>query len=302
MIQEINIKVTNLIDNVYNFYQVTNDIISYKNQKLFDFCTHEFAIDRGRARPYPGVISGMVVSKVNVGEEDIIGDEATVKANFLVSHYVHRDVEYYNSLIKYFIVVKLIYSEKYEEWYVDDLTEDYEVQKSSYDEGISVINTEPIDNAVKMIQDNIDNFDNINYMFKGKTSNNPLFLDDNYYVDSFNLIYWILYTNGVDVNYRFGLDYLLSSTTFDTIFNKGYKYETMKEEFRQGDILFFNKNDSFIGLYLGDNQFFSILGEFLKDDTHPKIFSLDDYWDKFNGRVLRVKIKDYLEEDTEEGE
>jgi hypothetical protein len=32
------------------------------------------------------------------------------------------------------------------------------------------------------------------------------------------------------------------------------------------------------------------------------VSSLGNYWDKFNGRVLRVKIKDYLEEDTEEGE
>ena len=281
--------VLNLIDNVYNFYQVNNDIITAKNQDLFKFCTHDFAVDRGRARPYPGVISSMIVSKANIENVTIIENEAIVKATFLVSNYVERGVEYYNSLVKYYIDVNLIKDNEDEKWYVDYLKEDYEMKKKVNDDDISVEEIKPIDRAVLMILDNKDNFENIKYRFKGKSGVNPIFSYENYYLDSFSLIYWILYTNEIEVDSDFNLPYLLSTVKFKQISNKGHKYNTILDDLKDGDILFFGKNDSYIGIYLGDNKFFTITGKFPQDNSSPTINDIEEFWEEFNGRVIRYR-------------
>ena len=40
---------------------------------------------------------------------------------------------------------------------------------------------------------------------------------------------------------------------------------------------------------MGDNKFYTLKGAFPKEDIKPKEYNLKDYWNEFNGRVLRYE-------------
>ncbi|MGI4667723.1 hypothetical protein ACR2YZ_28020, partial [Klebsiella pneumoniae] len=61
-----------------------------------------------------------------------------------------------------------------------------------------------------------------------------------------------------------------------------------------GDILFFGRSDTNIGIYVGDGEFISMMGKFPKDETPIGKYKLDDYWNEFNGRVMRFDEEVYI--------
>lgn len=134
---------------------------------------------------------------------------------------------------------------------------------------------------------------NLRYMHRGAPKENPLKnIDSNYNIDMFNVIYWVFNELDIDneLDYPLTQNELINFEFLKQVLPKGHKYKSNKEKIKRGDLLFFDTNDSLVGVYAEDNKFITLTGKFPKDNSTLEILDFNDYWwDRFNGRVMRMK-------------
>src|SRR5699024_12843286 len=97
-----------------------------------------------------------------------------------------------------------------------------------------------------------------------------------------------------EIAYSMIINLFVTEGRFFTVFCKVHKYNVDVSKFIVGDILFFGRSDTNIGIYVGDGEFISMIGKFPKDETSIGKYKLDDYWNEFNGRVMRFDEEVYI--------
>ncbi|XWX29924.1 tail protein [Staphylococcus phage PG-2021_40] len=146
---------------------------------------------------------------------------------------------------------------------------------------------------VRYLLINKPNMSNLKYMYRGTPKVNPLKdVSKDYNIDMFNVVYWVFKEIELDneLDYPLTQNELINYERLQQVFDKGHKYKSNLTNLIKGDILFFDTNDSLIGVYVGENKFITLTGKFPKDNTTLSIHDIDDYWwERFNGRVMRLR-------------
>lgn len=281
------------IDNVFNFDVLTMERVKEKDAEIKKITTEDMYEKVVYIRPYVGVIQSLNPQQIQYESflnngTDIEAELSFRKISYLVDrgsiptdslstvtvHLVERNQEI---LIDYFDEIQdVLYGEYMEEEYV-------------FDEDVPLSTILALD-----LNDNLKSLSNIKYMFKGAPKKNPFGTDKDVYIDTYNLLYWLYLGEDEELAYPMNINYFFTEGRFYTIFGKGHKYKVDVSKFIAGDILFFGRSDTNIGIYVGDGEFISMIGKFPKDETPIGRYKLDDYWNEFNGRVMRFDEEVYI--------
>ena len=289
MIEFIESLVNLYIENVYQYKDnfTENDVYD-KKVEIENITTTEIANAIHNTRPYPEVIKNMVVTNKTI---DINTTEFndTYSANIYVRV---KSTTHDNQVsdIGHNETLQIQRSEK-NKFTINGLSYSQSVYYAPYmeDEGDYETNLPTSESVYYDLMMNITPLDNLRYKFNGKTTQNPFTTKDILYSDSYNWLYWLYYYKGIDLGFPLTSQDVLDDSNFKVIFKKGHKYKDDRTNYNEGDLLFFGLNDIHVGIYMGEGKFYTLKGAFPKEDKEPQIYNLDDYWNEFNGRVLRYE-------------
>ena len=187
------------------------------------------------------------------------------------------------------LVIDLTYL--HDGWVIDSFDEEQDILYADYFQNLSDEDeTSGSYNISQFLIKNYKKYANIKYMYKKNTKEDLFMYNEDVYTDSFNMLYWLLVREGIPVTEEYDRNNLLSTELFDKVFDKGHKYKYNINEMIEGDILYFGKNDSNIGIYIGDDRYITVTGKFPKDSKQGlDIHDLIKDWEQFNGKVIRLK-------------
>lgn len=294
MVNENEIKeiVANILFNLYYYTDVSIDTLKQKDNEFSKYSTATLAKEISTTRPYPGVIQSMRIDNTNYSDvKNEQGNQYSVTVSFDLITIVNKNMGVENSNVAFNVKFTLEYDNM--NWILVGIEELTDVKETPYEEDLyfDILDTTEI--IAQKYVDTLDEHKNIKYMFKGQPKENPFKTDKDVYIDTYNLVYWLFKEEDIKLDYPLNANYFLTNGTFYTIFGKGHKYQVDIGKFEQGDILFFGRSDDNIGLYVGNGDFISMMGQFPKDETPISIYKLEDYWDDFNGRVMRFDEEGY---------
>lgn len=274
------------IDNLFNFEVLTTERVEEKDAEIKQIATEEVADKVIHIRPYIGVIQSL--NPQNIQYESFLNNGTNVEAEISfrkISYSVEKGVIPSDSIST--VVITLV--ERNQELRIDYFDEIQEILYADYfeieylhDEGVPTGTLVALD-----LDDNLESLTHIKYMFKGAPNENPFGVEKSVYIDTYNLLYWLYLGEYKELTYPMSINYFFSEGQFFTVFGKGHKYKVDINRFEIGDILFFGRSDTNIGIYVGEGNFISMRGKFPKDETSIGRYKLEDYWDEFNGRVMR---------------
>lgn len=287
-IDEVKKIVTAFIDNIASFEEVTVSEIEKKNDELRDYSSTYVYERVSTVRPYEGIIKSQEVYNIDFEHIEDNVSHIDIIVSFRKKVYlVREDANIGDTLVT--LKIQLQYED--DKWFIDTYEQEQEVLYADYfqyeEEEDDELPT-PI-RIARYLTDNYNELKNIKYMFKGKPSVNPFETEEKVYSDSFNILYWLYKMEDIEIDYPVTTDSIMISSDFEEIFKKGHKYKFNLDNLMRGDILFFGKSDVSIGIYAGENNFISVRGKFPQDEVGLDIFSIDDYWNEFNGRVVRYR-------------
>ncbi|AFO70714.1 tail protein with lysin activity [Staphylococcus phage Stau2] len=279
------------IDNLFNFEVLTKEKVEEKDKEVKKITTEDVYNKVVYIRPYVGVIQSItprqvtydsftnngtdIEAKLTLRKISYTTDNLTVPTDALSTCMVHMVERNGVLVIDYFDELQNILYGSYME------------NEHIFDEDVPVSTLVTLD-----LKENLNNYKHIQYMFKGNTDKNPFESKDIVPLDTYNLLYWMYKKRNVELKNPLTVNYFFTGKSFYTIFGKGHKYKVDIDKFKIGDILFFGRSDDNIGIYIGDKKFISLIGTFPKDNTSISTYELDDYWDDFNGRVMRFDEDD----------
>ncbi len=275
------------IDNIYSYpYPYDEEMFNKKNAEIQPFVDNSLYKAIQRLRPYYDVVEYMNISKkeytvreMTVGEYEVDFKVNTVsKTNF--NHYSE-------STFKESIKIQLnpIKIES-----LDSSAEQYYATYQELEDNYKYELTLPY-KVVEILQKNVGN-KSIQYQFKGAPKDNPFDTSSISLLDSYNMVYWVYNNEYTKLNYPLDYNSLLNSEVFkDVSFTHRYIYDI--DTLEDGDLLFFGKNSSIVGVYIGDKKYVTIKGKFPRDTTSILTYDLEKDWDTFNGKIFRLK-EEYL--------
>ena len=281
------------IDNVFNFDVLTTERVKEKDEEIKKITTEDMYEKVVYIRPYVGVIQSLnpqhvqyesfsnngtdIEAELSFRKVSYLVDKGSIPTDSLSTLTVHLVERNQELLIDYFDEIQdVLYGEYMEEEYV-------------FDEDVPLSTILALD-----LNDNLKSLSNIKYMFKGAPKENPFGTDKDVYIDTYNLLYWLYLGEDEELAYPMNINYFFTEGRFFTVFGKWHKYKVDVSKFIVGDILFFGRSDTNIGIYVGDGEFISMIGKFPKDETSIGKYKLDDYWNEFNGRVMRFDEEVYI--------
>lgn len=281
------------IDNLFNFDVLTTERVKEKDAEIKKITTEDMYEKVVYIRPYVGVIQSLNSQQIQY--ESFLNNGTDIEAELSfrkISYLVERGSIPTDSLST--VTIHLV--ERNQEILIDYFDEIQDVLYSEYMEEEYLFNEDvPLSTIIALdLNDNIKTLSNIKYMFKGAPKENPFGTDKDVYIDTYNLLYWLYLGEGEELAYPMNINYFFTEGRFFTIFGKGHKYKVDVDQFITGDILFFGRSDTNIGIYVGDGEFISMIGKFPKDETPIGRYKLDDYWNEFNGRVMRFDEEVYI--------
>ncbi|UJQ43334.1 hypothetical protein [Staphylococcus phage vB_Sau_P68] len=281
------------IDNVFNFDVLTTERVKEKDAEIKKITTEDMYEKVVYIRPYVGVIQSLNPQQIQY--ESFLNNGTDIEAELSfrkVSYLVDRGSIPTDSLST--VTVHLV--ERNQEILIDYFDEIQDVLYGEYMEEEYLFNEDvPLSTILALeLNDAIDSLTNIKYMFKGAPKENPFGTDKDVYIDTYNLLYWLYLSEDEELAYPMNINYFFTEGRFYTVFGKGHKYKVDINKFIAGDILFFGRSDTNIGIYVGDGEFISMIGKFPKDETPIGRYKLDDYWNEFNGRVMRFDEEVYI--------
>ncbi|XWX31071.1 tail protein [Staphylococcus phage PG-2021_19] len=281
------------IDNVFNFDVLTTERVKEKDAEIKKITTEDMYEKVVYIRPYVGVIQSLNPQQIQY--EFFLNNGTDIEAELSfrkVSYLVDRGSIPTDSLST--VTVHLV--ERNQEILIDYFDEIQDVLYGEYMEEEYLFNEDvPLSTILALeLNDAIDSLTNIKYMFKGAPKENPFGTDKDVYIDTYNLLYWLYLSEDEELAYPMNINYFFTEGRFYTVFGKGHKYKVDISKFIAGDILFFGRSDTNIGIYVGDGEFISMIGKFPKDETPIGRYKLDDYWNEFNGRVMRFDEEVYI--------
>lgn len=295
MVTDIEAKdvIDKFIDNVFNFDVLTMERVKEKDEEIKKITTDDMYEKVVYIRPYVGVIQSLnpqhvqyesfsnngydVEAELSFRKVSYLADKGSIPTDSLSTLTVHLVERNQELLIDYFDEMQdVLYGEYMEEEYI-------------FDEDVPLSTILALD-----LNDNLKSLSNIKYMFKGAPKENPFGTDKDVYIDTYNLLYWLYLGEDEELAYPMNINYFFTEGRFFTVFGKGHKYKVDVSKFIVGDILFFGRSDTNIGIYVGDGEFISMIGKFPKDETSIGKYKLDDYWNEFNGRVMRFDEEVYI--------
>lgn len=280
------------INNKYNYpNDFTEETIKEKNEELKEITEEKYYSTIIQARPYYDVVKFMNIQEVNISIVKETEDIAHATLDIVVVMLVGNNLSY--SSIQYITNLTL---EKYANntWLITDESEEGNLLNNPINPNDYLTTRNIAESSIIRYVNELDNHKNIKYMFKGQPQENPFESDKDIYIDTYNLLYWLYLEEGVELQYPINANYFFTEGMFYTVFGKGHKYKVDVDKFEIGDILFFGRSDTNIGIYIDNGDFISMMGKFPKDDTSINIYSFDDYWDEFNGRVMRFDEGGYI--------
>lgn len=281
------------IDNLFNFDVLTTERVKEKDAEIKKITTEEMYKKVVYIRPYVGVIQSLNSQQIQY--ESFLNNGTDIEAELSfrkISYLVERESIPTDSLST--VTVHLV--ERNQEILIDYFDEIQDVLYGEYMEEEYLFNEDvPLSTILALdLNDNIKTLSNIKYMFKGAPKENPFGTDKDVYIDTYNLLYWLYLGEDEELAYPMNINYFFTEGRFYTVFGKGHKYKVDINKFIAGDILFFGRSDTNIGIYVGDGEFISMIGKFPKDETPIGRYKLDDYWNEFNGRVMRFDEEVYI--------
>lgn len=296
MLQEKEVKETvdRYIENKFIYKDNSDTLQEIKDEEIEQLVSHSIAKEISQTRPYPNVISDIEVLEREINVKNVRGTQALVELKVIRRVYPY-DRE--NSRTTTQVVdepLELNYQEN--GWVItgydlDTVSLDREDDEDTdSDDYSNYTNGELIAMTLK---NNIVKLGNTTYQHRGAPLKNPLEnLEEYFKSDMYNLYYWALEENAIYHELDYPVDkYDFETTdTFYKVRDKGHKFESDILNFEEGDILFFGSNNTSIGVYIGDGQIITLLGNFPKDNTSPKVYTLkDSWWQVFNGMVYRLR-------------
>lgn len=284
---EVKNVVTQFINNIAKFDNVTTQTIDEKNDELRSY-TSTYVYERvSGVRPYEGVIERIEVYNIDFEEIQNNISNVNTTVSFRKKIYLEeKDTNIGDTIVTLNIQLQL----ENDKWIIDTYEQEQEVLYADYFQYEEEEEELPIPIRIaRYLTDNYTELSHIHYMFKANPYSNPFEVDTIVHIDSFNILYWLYKKEGVELTYPVTSESLLISSNFKEVFQKGHKYKFNLDNMVRGDILFFGKSDVSIGIYVGENKFISVRGKFPSDNKGLDIFSLDTHWDEFNGRVLRYR-------------
>lgn len=279
------------IDNKYSYpYSFDTKTIEDKDIELKEITSSEYYPEIIKVRPYPGVVRYLTLTDRDVQIEYDSADIANAYISVIVNTLVGDYLTYTKVRYKTVLTLKRM---DVNTWAIisDDEESELISEPEHINDDISILETN--ESIAQKYVDTLDEHKNIKYMFKGQPKENPFKTDKDVYIDTYNLVYWLFKEEDIELDYPLNANYFLTNGTFYTIFGKGHKYKVDINKFEQGDIIFFGRSDDNIGIYVGNGDFISMMGQFPKDETPIAMYKLEDYWDDFNGRVMRFDEEGY---------
>lgn len=270
------------------FDNVTVEVIKEKDEDIFNIAVPEVAKRVKAVRPYPGVISRMTIENLKISDKiKITKTDATVTAEFNSKVYTEdENISFTDSIVKYNLVI----STTNDIIKVKNYSQTRDVLYTDYFNRDELASNVPKGRRVgAYLRDNYDKLTHVKYRFKGTSNINPIDTTERVYLDSFNLLYWVYKKFGIDIDYPLSVQYMLDTDNFTHVLLKGHKAKADIDSLIEGDIMFFDSNDSTIGIYTGDDSFVTLDGEFPQDTTSLSKYNISTWWDRFNGRVLRFE-------------
>lgn len=275
------------IDNIYSYpYPYDEEMFNKKNTEIQPFVDTSLYRAIQRLRPYYDVIEYMNISKkeykvreMTIGEYEVDFKVDTVsKTNF--NHYSE-------STFKESIKIQLnpIKIES-----LDNSAEQHYATYKELEDNYKYELTLPY-KVVEVLQKNIGN-KSIQYQFKGSPKDNPFDTNSTSLLDSYNMVYWLYNNEDTKLNYPLDYNSLLNSGVFNDV-SFQHRYISDIDTLEDGDLLFFGKHSSIVGVYTGDKKYVTIKGKFPRDITTISTYDLEKDWEAFNGKIFRLK-EDYL--------
>lgn len=294
--KDIEAKVKKYISNKFNYEDNSEALQEEKNSELDSITNYETGKDIKETRPYPNVIEHSEILEQSINIKEVSGTKAL--ADIKVTRRLYPVSEDGNMITNTQVIDEPLELNLQENgWIVidydtDTLSLDRNDEQDDEDDNNQYVYT--VGELIsKYIKDNLVKMSNLTYQHKGSPKENPLDdKDTEYGIDMYNLYYWLLEEVGGynDLDYPVNKYDFETTDTFVVIRDKGHKYESDLFDLDEGDIMFFGSNSSAIGIYLGEGQIVTIIGNFPRDNTNPRIYTLkDDWWNQYNGMVYRLR-------------
>nr|DAN11180.1 MAG TPA: Putative extracellular protein hydrolase [Herelleviridae sp.] len=276
------------VDNFLVYSELTNTLIEEKNNEAREFMRGEALAKILNIRPYPEVIRSLSSYNVQYEKFEDNGNNLQAIISYRKISYPNNTTENASDSLAE-LVIDLTYL--HDGWVIDSFDEEQDILYADYFQNLSDEDeTSGSYNISQFLIKNYKKYANIKYMYKKNTKEDLFMYNEDVYTDSFNMLYWLLVREGIPVTEEYDRNNLLSTELFDKVFDKGHKYKYNINEMIEGDILYFGKNDSNIGIYIGDDRYITVTGKFPKDSKQGlDIHDLIKDWEQFNGKVIRLK-------------
>lgn len=270
-------------NNIYNYESpYTMEVVQKKDGEIKPYVDSDLFRAIQHLRPYVGVIESMLISNVDSKIDKVALNEYRVEVKVdVASKATNGDIA--KSTFTETLDISL------EPLKISSVDTEAKQHYASYQDTEHLYKDEPLfqDLIVEKAINSVDNR-NINYQFKGAPKENPFNSKNLVYLDSYNMIYWLYNTEELNLNYPLDYNSLINSDVFKYL-GTSHKYLSDINSLELGDLLLFGKNNNTVGLYIGNKEYITIDGKFPKDTSTIKIYNLEKNWDKFNGRILRLK-------------
>lgn len=297
MNEEINRLIEMYIKNIYEYEKdFTEQTIYDKQEELEQIAETDTVNSAKYSRPYPNVIQQIRITNPNfeVKETERSGIyNVDIEVRTLIDSYDGDSAEVnYTETIRVERTIK-------SDYFISSLSSDTQTIYATYEEREQETVLRKSEDAYYELMIGNINLNNLYYMYKGYPLQNPINNDKQLPCDSYNLIYWLYYNVGVELEYPLKSSDVLTSNNFNTILKKGHKYEDDINLINEGDLVFFGINDDNVGIYMGDGKVTTLIGVFpIDDEGRVQTHELTDLWEAFNGRVMRYKdpVLDYYVE------
>lgn len=291
-------------DTINKFLYNTNEYISNsleeqaeKDKELDLLVIPDLIQSIAEVRPYTNIVTGMRIVDYNINYNRLDNYKVDADVELTSRSALTTNTTSSTNVVKIKVVLEPINESLLITEYSKDVVNISE--EDTYDEDMAEGIPMVISFTNSLLEDK-PNLTNLYYAYRGRPSTDPLdYINDNPVgVDMYTILYWMMKHQEIpnDFNYPLTSEDFISYDGIYEVYSKGHKYKYYLDEMEKGDFVFFDDNDTTVGIYIGDNRCITITGKQPYDRSGGLDFIVleDEWWDRFNGRIMRFKEEDVV--------
>lgn len=289
--------INKFITNTHQYLSNTAEEQAEKDSELNDLVIPSLMPSISEVRPYPNIVNGMRVLNYSINYSRLDSIRVEAKVELAVRSSLNLETNSSTTLVEMHLALEPM-SERL-------LIVEYEKTATNIDtdSNFDEIMEEGIPMVISFtnyLLEEKPNLTHLYYAYRGRPTKDPFdyINGTSTGVDMYTIIYWMMQNQNIpnDFNYPLISEDFINYDGIYEVYKKGHKYKYYLDDLEKGDFVFFDDNDTTVAIYIGDNQCITITGKqpYDKEKGLGIIVLEDEWWNRFNGRVMRFKEEDIV--------